>query len=531
MSQFPSLLAQHDGQVLAEAVGRIVAHNDTSSLTPLPITDLMGIPITEGQLTANAVGVLPPFRTSDTRQVVSWVSGSYRMDIPSIDMLPINGNPGQILSITDNDQLAWIEPPQSGGSVERVRVVTGQEVRPDRELVIWMGGEVQPANMAEADLWFTGGAPLPPSVLTITTPALNSMIAFTGFSQLIAASGVPGPYQWSATGLPAGLSINATTGQVSGSPSATGSGTATVRVQSGAAVATKAFSWTVSAASVAPTVLASPAPPSMVVGQSFLWTPGSTGSTPMTWGVSAGALPAGLGINSSTGAVSGTPTAAGSYSFTLQAVNSTGSNTRQFTGTVTASANPTTRSVFGTTVPGVLTSHDDSDVGSWLAHQFIVPGGQSLSNGEIVGARLYVPAGSPIIGQTWQIALTRNTRASGFFKVGDSDFGGQSQFTSNGTLTTVAAPLVAGWNEAMYAQAWPGVGPWESFVIGVMIGNGTRYLFNTTLPAEAIAAQNGAPLQLAASGVANGEAVRSYYRGTPAAGAVRWYGIDALVRV
>jgi large repetitive protein len=39
-----------------------------------------------------------------------------------------------------------------------------------------------------------------------------------------------------------------------------------------------------------------------------------------TWSISAGALPAGLSINSSSGAISGTPTAAGSANFTVQAM-------------------------------------------------------------------------------------------------------------------------------------------------------------------------------------------------------------------
>jgi hypothetical protein len=52
--------------------------------------------------------------------------------------------------------------------------------------------------------------------------------------------------------------------------------------------------------------------------------------------ISSGTLPNGISLNSSSGAVSGTPTTEGSYSFTIAASNSYGTVTQSFTGTVTA---------------------------------------------------------------------------------------------------------------------------------------------------------------------------------------------------
>ena len=46
------------------------------------------------------------------------------------------------------------------------------------------------------------------------------------------------------------------------------------------------------------------------------------GSTPYKWNISEGALPAGLALNATTGTISGTPTTADSYSFTVKVTDS-----------------------------------------------------------------------------------------------------------------------------------------------------------------------------------------------------------------
>jgi hypothetical protein len=56
-----------------------------------------------------------------------------------------------------------------------------------------------------------------------------------------------------------------------------------------------------------------------------------------TYSVISGALPTGISLNSSTGAVTGTPTTGGqSYSFTIRAINADGNVTQAFSGTVAA---------------------------------------------------------------------------------------------------------------------------------------------------------------------------------------------------
>lgn len=53
-----------------------------------------------------------------------------------------------------------------------------------------------------------------------------------------------------------------------------------------------------------------------------------------TYSISVGSLPAGLSLNTSTGAVTGTPTVSGAYSFTIQASNGDGTITQAFSGNI-----------------------------------------------------------------------------------------------------------------------------------------------------------------------------------------------------
>jgi hypothetical protein len=60
----------------------------------------------------------------------------------------------------------------------------------------------------------------------------------------------------------------------------------------------------------------------------------ASGTAPITYTITSGALPPGLIFNAQTGVYSGTPTTPGSYAFTITAANSAGSDSRAFTQAV-----------------------------------------------------------------------------------------------------------------------------------------------------------------------------------------------------
>ncbi len=160
---------------------------------------------------------------------------------------------------------------------------------------------------------------------TITTaPALPNGTVDVAYSAVtLAASGGTQPYIWSITlgSLPAGLSLDANTGTITGTPKATGASNFTVQVIDAKGVgATKQFSITISGGL---TITTAPGLPNGIIGLAYSATLSAAGGTPpYTWSVSIGSLPTGLTLNSSTGAITGPPSSAGSFKFTVQVTDS-----------------------------------------------------------------------------------------------------------------------------------------------------------------------------------------------------------------
>ena len=145
--------------------------------------------------------------------------------------------------------------------------------------------------------------------------------------QVPAASGLPTP-TYTASGLPSGITFDTSSRVLSGTPTATGSGTITVTATNSEGTDDWTVDYTTAATLAAPNWADD-------TGDDQAWTqnsaitsftvPAATGNPAPTYSVAG--LPNGITFNTGTRLLSGTPTAVGTGTITVTATNSEGSDT------------------------------------------------------------------------------------------------------------------------------------------------------------------------------------------------------------
>ena len=162
--------------------------------------------------------------------------------------------------------------------------------------------------------------------LSITNTSLPQGTANQSYSATLTATGGTGAYTWGLAGgspaLPTGLTLNPSTGEISGVPTSTSSRTLTFTV-------TDQTPPTPQSATKTLLLIIGGAPPNLIITtnsplpagtmtqpySAALTSSGGTGI--QTWDISSGSLPAGLNLSSS-GVISGTPTTTGTSSPTFR---------------------------------------------------------------------------------------------------------------------------------------------------------------------------------------------------------------------
>jgi hypothetical protein len=218
---------------------------------------------------------------------------------------------------------------------------------------------------------------------------------------------------WTAKGLPTGLALNSGTGAITGVPGTAGIYTVVATATDNAGYqGTCTFFWVITATSTVtvsnPGYLGSSSG-AAIAPLSLKVTDSSTTSTITSW--SAKGLPAGLGINSGTGAITGVPTTAGSYSVVVTATDDNGyKGNVTFSWTVTNAVivtNPEAQtSTKGATInPLVLSATDSSSTAiiNWSA--------TGLPSGLSINGSTGVISGKPNTAGTYKVVITATDNA------------------------------------------------------------------------------------------------------------------------
>ena len=161
------------------------------------------------------------------------------------------------------------------------------------------------------------------ATLVVTTTSLPNAAPTVAYTQTLMATGGDGSYTWSLTvgSLPTGLSLNASTGLISGTPTGASS-TFTVQNASGdGQTATQELTITVNATLAVTTISLSNSAQTVAYSQTLTATGGDAN---YTWSVTVGSLPTGLSLNGSNGQISGTPTVHETRDFTVRVVSGDG---------------------------------------------------------------------------------------------------------------------------------------------------------------------------------------------------------------
>ena len=163
------------------------------------------------------------------------------------------------------------------------------------------------------------------------------------------------------------------------------------------------------------------------------------GTTPYTWSLASGALPAGLSLNSSTGVISGTPTIAGTSSFSVQATDSTSPTHQTATAALSIVVAVPALSVTTTSLPAAVT-------GATYSATLAASGGTTPYTWSIASGAL--PAGLSLASSTGVISGTPTT-------AGTSGFSVQATDSTNPTHETATAALSIVVSSTASYSIWP----------------------------------------------------------------------------
>ncbi|MCX6858481.1 MAG: GEVED domain-containing protein, partial [Verrucomicrobia bacterium] len=278
-------------------------------------------------------------------------------------------------------------------------------------------------------------------VVTLSPASFAAALVGTAYSQTISGSGGTAPYTFtlSSGSLPAWASLDASTGVFSGMPNSATAANFFIRAtDANGCSGTRAYSLS----PACPVINIAPASVTAAfinTAYSQIMTP-SAGTAPFVFTVASGALPTGLALDSSTGVISGTPTASTTATFTIRATDTYGC-----VGTSASySLTPAPSIDFGdlSTLVSASSIRDTTvKMGALVDYEYTQTANATATGDDITGSDdedgVTLPVGL-IQGQTGLSVTVNVTNTSG----AETYLNGWIDFNNNGVLTDAGEQIV-----------------------------------------------------------------------------------------
>jgi large repetitive protein len=297
-----------------------IARNGSGDSAPAQVSITVGSPT----ITVSAAGILSSVAGTPYSQTFTWAGGAAPYSGYQVANLPAGLS---ITSSTANSVTISGTPTQAGN-------FTLQASATDSSTGTGPFTTAQDFTLAVAS-----------PTLFVTPAALAPATAGTAYQQAVTTAGGVAPYRHAVSGtLPSGVVFDGDSGVFSGTPTQAGSFALAVTVTDstigtpGSVVQNYTLEVTSPALSLTP---AAGSLPGTTAGSAYqVAFSAGNGVAPYTFATTAGTLPAGLVLDAASGRLAGTPTVAGTYSFSITATDSTtgtpGTATQAYTLNVAA---------------------------------------------------------------------------------------------------------------------------------------------------------------------------------------------------